>query len=278
MKKFIYSLMVVAAAGAFAPIASAATLTCPEGQMVGSVMTDPGVVGTPAVTHIVHHDAVTHTETVVDVAAYDETIVITPAYDETVIDTPAFDSFSFTGGNSNDYDITLATHVATNHGSYDKQGSHYVYVGAGHGDYDVTFHSVTHNHGDYGVTHHTAVTHVVHHPAVTSVIHHSAVTHETTVVDHGAYNETVIDVPAVMTVPPTFVDQCVTDPGYVPPTSPAQPPAGGGGSLIWCSSPLAPGWNTSFPDGGCGGPVAFSFGQTLGGFLCVFKWGCVLPK
>ncbi len=29
----------------------------------------------------------------------------------------------------------------------------------------------------------------------------------------------------------------------------------GGGSLLWCSGPLAPGWNTSLPYGGCGGSI-----------------------
>jgi hypothetical protein len=30
----------------------------------------------------------------------------------------------------------------------------------------------------------------------------------------------------------------------------------GGGTPPWCSGPLAPGWNTSLPDGGCGGSDA----------------------
>lgn len=54
----------------------------------------------------------------------------------------------------------------------------------------------------------------------------------------------------------------------------------GGGGLQYCSGPLAPGWNTSFTDGGCG--TAFTFGQQVlfGGIStpCPFFNGCVLPK
>jgi hypothetical protein len=34
--------------------------------------------------------------------------------------------------------------------------------------------------------------------------------------------------------------------------------AGAGGALPWCSGPSAPGWNTSLPDGGCGGSASLA--------------------
>ena len=67
----------------------------------------------------------------------------------------------------------------------------------------------------------------------------------------------------------------------------ANPPQGGG-AMPWCSNPMAPGWNTSLPDGGCGGAFNFvAFGQPIfignaGGIglatTCVFKQGCMLPR
>ena len=193
---FIGASAVVVALAAFAgPMVAGATdvLQCPEGQIVQSVLVTPGTDGTPAVTHVVHHDAVTHQETVID----------TPAYDEVIIDVPAHDNYTYAGSNHGDYDVDNVGH---NNGSYDHTTGHtYVYVGAGHGDYD--FHYSGHNHGDYDKSHVDAVTHTV---------HHDAVTHDEIVVDVAAYDETVIDVPAVLGTDPVYEDQCVTDPNYVP--------------------------------------------------------------
>lgn len=56
----------------------------------------------------------------------------------------------------------------------------------------------------------------------------------------------------------------------------------GGGGLIFCSGPMAPGYNVSLPGGGCGGPtwVPFGIAVTFGGITtsCPFQQGCTLPK
>lgn len=55
-----------------------------------------------------------------------------------------------------------------------------------------------------------------------------------------------------------------------------------GGAMPWCSDPMAPGWNTSFADGGCGGTkqyVRSGAPYTLNGqsLTCNFESGCMLP-
>lgn len=55
---------------------------------------------------------------------------------------------------------------------------------------------------------------------------------------------------------PECIDNEVTPP---PAETPApQSHGGGGGGMPWCSGPMAPGWNVSLPNGGCGGPVVAS--------------------
>jgi len=104
-------------------------ITCPAGQMVGSVLITPEVVAVPAVTHTVHHDVVTHivnhpaiTHVVNHPATYKcptnesaytsndhhkaclvfrghpihdwrytDKVIDVPAWDETIVDTPAWD-------------------------------------------------------------------------------------------------------------------------------------------------------------------------------------------
>jgi hypothetical protein len=52
-----------------------------------------------------------------------------------------------------------------------------------------------------------------------------------------------------------------------------------GGSMPWCSSPLAPGYNVSMPGGGCGNPTTLvSFGSVTSVGLCMFKNGCMIPN
>lgn len=52
----------------------------------------------------------------------------------------------------------------------------------------------------------------------------------------------------------------------------------GGGGLMFCSGPLAPGWTNGVAGGGCG--QSFTFGQQVlfGGISapCAFFWGCVI--
>jgi hypothetical protein len=48
----------------------------------------------------------------------------------------------------------------------------------------------------------------------------------------------------------------------------------GSGSFLFCSGPLAPGFNVSLPHGGCGGPNWVPFNGTS----CLFNQGCILPK
>lgn len=60
-----------------------------------------------------------------------------------------------------------------------------------------------------------------------------------------------------------------------------------GGNLLWCSGPMAPGWNVSIPDGGCGGNQRWvAYNQPLnmvgifGGVdtsLCEYRQGCMVP-
>jgi hypothetical protein len=65
-------------------------------------------------------------------------------------------------------------------------------------------------------------------PAVTHIVHHDAVVHyvwvyrnhnwnKDMIVDVPAYDEVVIDVPAVPEVPAVYQEQCVADTSYVPP-------------------------------------------------------------
>lgn len=51
----------------------------------------------------------------------------------------------------------------------------------------------------------------------------------------------------------------------------------GGGGLIFCSGPMAPGYNVSLPGGGCGGTTTYvPFNQPLGdGTVCSFFMGCM---
>jgi hypothetical protein len=66
------------------------------------------------------------------------------------------------------------------------------------------------------------------------------------------------------------------------------PPVTGGGSMQWCSNPLAPGWNTSLPDGGCGGSeILVPFGGVVyagngSGIglveICPFNQGCMVSR
>lgn len=57
---------------------------------------------------------------------------------------------------------------------------------------------------------------------------------------------------------------------------------GGNGGQIYCSSPTAPGWNVSLPDGGCGGgstyiPFGKLFVNNLGYMeTCSFRFGCMI--
>lgn len=55
---------------------------------------------------------------------------------------------------------------------------------------------------------------------------------------------------------------------------------GGGSGMIFCSGPMAPGWNTSLPDGGCNSQTQFvSFGGPLkDGTKCEFFMGCMDVK
>lgn len=174
-------------------VSNASELSCPEGQKVGSVLITPAIIGTPAVTHTVHHEAITHDVVVVDVVAYDEVIIDVPgilAYDEYV-------------------------QVLHNHGNYDRHG--------GPGNYSYVY--VGNNHGDYVKIHHEAV------PAVTHTVHHEAVTHTETIIDTPAYDEVIIDVPEVIAVPAVYGEACVPDESYVPPvkTSISSTPSGHAG-------------------------------------------------
>lgn len=51
-----------------------------------------------------------------------------------------------------------------------------------------------------------------------------------------------------------------------------------GGTMPFCSGPMAPGWVVSSPDGGCGGSQQyFQFNHTLpDGTLCPFWQGCMV--
>lgn len=55
---------------------------------------------------------------------------------------------------------------------------------------------------------------------------------------------------------------------------------GSGGGMIFCSGPLAPGWNTSVPDGNCGSKTLFvPFNSPLkDGSKCEFFMGCMDVK
>jgi hypothetical protein len=157
----------------------------------------PAVQGIPAVTHqitVVDSPAVpSWDETVTDHAAWDETVTDHRAWDETVTDHAAYDVYTIVS-TSDDYHGAHDGHAKKVHGSSDHD---FVYNG---NKYQIT--GSKHDPA-YTIVHHPAVTHVVHHPAVTHVVHHPAVTH---VVHHPevpavTHQETVIDVPAVPTVP-----------------------------------------------------------------------------
>lgn len=49
----------------------------------------------------------------------------------------------------------------------------------------------------------------------------------------------------------------------------------GGGGLVYGSSPLAPGWNVSLPDGGQGGSQIY---VPFNGTTCPFNQGCMIQK
>lgn len=239
-----YKLLIIATALLLPISVSADELSCPAGTHEESVQTAPAIEGTPAITHTVHHDAITHTATVVDTPAFDEVIVDTPAFDETVIDVPAHFDYVYVGHDNGDYDNDNVGH---NHGSYDHTTGHiYVYVGAGHGDYNFVLHS---HHGDYNQVSTPAITHIVHHPAITHTVHHDAITHEETVIDTPAFDEVVVDEPGTPGTPATFENQCVADP-VVPQDELVVPPEGNNGQ-IFCSGPTAPGWHVDLPGGGC---------------------------
>jgi hypothetical protein len=121
LKKFLKFLTACLPLVFILPLGASA-LTCPEGQIVGSMVVSAAVPEVPAVTH---------TEIVVD----------SPAWDETVIDAPAYDEY---------------VNVGQWHGDYAKIGSDYIFVGHNLGRYDKVHHdAVTH------VVHHEAVTHEV---------------------------------------------------------------------------------------------------------------------
>jgi hypothetical protein len=52
-----------------------------------------------------------------------------------------------------------------------------------------------------------------------------------------------------------------------------------GGTMPWCSGPLAPGYNVSLPGGGCGQTTSLvPYNHPLGdGTLCPFNNGCMVP-
>lgn len=56
----------------------------------------------------------------------------------------------------------------------------------------------------------------------------------------------------------------------------------GGGDMPFCSGPMAPGWNVSLPDGGCGGSsIFFQYGALVNaqtGEICQFWSGCMVKK
>lgn len=195
---FIGGLLAVAL-----PASASEPFICPDGEIGVNGITDPGVVGTPEVSH---------QETVVDVPAWDEVVVDVPG-------TPAY----------------------TTPGYFTGSWPHFVW-------HPPVFHPAI--------------------PAVTHTVNHPAVTHEIT----------VIDSPAVMTVPPTYGLVCVP-----PPPAEAPQASSGDGAMPWCSSPLAPGWNVSLPNGGCSpttgfGAVAhvfFNAGETVRGILCPWFFGSV---
>lgn len=139
-------ILIVSAFLALPFLASANTLECPAGQIVQNVEVTPAVIGTPAQTHTVHHDAVTH--------------------EVVVIDTPASDVYMFVGFHQGDY------------------------LKLGNGNYQFLPHQL----GSY------------------NKVHHLAVTHTETVVDTEAYDEVVIDVPAVIATPAVTEEQCVDAP------------------------------------------------------------------
>lgn len=82
--------LIVGLALAVLPFGVSADEGCPEGQVMQSVMTDPGSPEVPAVTHIVHHDEVAHWVWVYRNHQWrHDKIVDVPAYDEVVVDVPA---------------------------------------------------------------------------------------------------------------------------------------------------------------------------------------------
>lgn len=66
-----------------------------------------------------------------------------------------------------------------------------------------------------------------------------------------------VDVAAQPAVPATYApDTCVPDANYVPPAPVVEVPVGGG-TMPWCSGPMAPGWTVGLPNGGCSTPGLF---------------------
>lgn len=52
----------------------------------------------------------------------------------------------------------------------------------------------------------------------------------------------------------------------------------GGGGLIYCSGPMAPGYVAGTPGGGCGSPDYVPFNGPTPWGPCAFSMGCTLPK
>lgn len=103
------------------------------------------------------------------------------------------------------------------------------------------------------------------------------------------FNLSDVSVDGISAGTPSFVDITGDATDHTITTS-ANAVVTGGGSLPWCSNPMAPGWNTSLPDGGCGGTSVFVHfgapifqGAAVAGQIgtvttCVFLQGCMVPK
>ena len=115
--------------------------------------------------YVIHHDAVTHVETVVDHEAYDETVIDTEAVNKW---------YSWTGGPSD-------THPAPPAGSWQVDNGN-------HNGFDQSPGLLQRDKGNSGESdwfYHVVIAEKSH------IVHHDAITHPVTVVDHEAYDETV---------------------------------------------------------------------------------------
>jgi hypothetical protein len=99
MKKYIILFALLALVSL--PV-KASELVCEEGKEVKSVMVSEAVIGVPALTHTISHEAITH--------------------ETTVVDTPAYTSYDFVGFGHGDYIKIGGNYYKTihNHGNYDK--------------------------------------------------------------------------------------------------------------------------------------------------------------